>query len=59
MAWVATICILLEVVIIIGALVLLLWTIGNKLLKLLTGGYGLTDLLDDTVYSIKKKIGGF
>lgn len=59
MAWIATICILIYVVIIIGALSILFWTIGDNLLKLLTGGYGLTDVLIDIVYLIKKIIGGF
>lgn len=59
MAWIAAIFILIDIVIIIGALFILFWTIGDNLLKLLTGGYGLTDVLIDIVYLIKKIIGGF
>ena len=54
MALIATICLLIDLVIIIGALSILFWTIGDNLFKLITEGYGLSDLLIDMFYSIKE-----
>lgn len=54
MALVAIICILMNIVIIIGVLFILLWAIGDHLLKLLTGGYGLSDVLSEVLNNGKQ-----